>query len=148
MSNVCHVFEVKRERSRRLAEVDACTHTHTLSLCLSRKVLLGVQQKLVVVDIALPSEEENVGLGFVDGVVNPATALLDSDGTPLVFLEECVLGEVLRDIGRQDDVPVGGDYEFRAVGFRWDDVSKGEGNGDGVQERSGENAKEQTDLYS
>lgn len=58
----------------------------------------------LVVAVFRSSEEKDVGLGTVDGVVDPTAALLDADSAPLVFTEQAVLGEVLCDVLREDDV--------------------------------------------
>lgn len=65
--------------------------------------LRGRVQKLVVA-VLRSSEEEDVGLGTMDGVVNPAATLLDADGAPLVLAEQAVLREVFRDVLRENYV--------------------------------------------
>lgn len=62
----------------------------------------------LVVAALLAAEEQDVGLGAMDGVVHPAAGLLDADGAPLVLAEEAVFGEVLCDVLREDHVSVVG----------------------------------------
>ena len=47
-----------------------------------------------------------MGLGLMDGVVNPAGRLLDTEVAPLLLAQEGALGDELRDLGRQNDVPI------------------------------------------
>lgn len=41
----------------------------------------------------------------MDGIVHPAPTLLNSNRTPFVFVQESVLGNVLRNIGRENHMP-------------------------------------------
>lgn len=47
----------------------------------------------------------------MDGIVHPAPTLLNSDRTPFVFVQESVLRNVLRNIGRENHMPRNGDEQ-------------------------------------
>lgn len=58
----------------------------------------------LVFAIFLPPEEENVGFGAVNGVVDPTTGLLHTYGAPLGFGEETTLGKMFRDVLGKNDM--------------------------------------------
>lgn len=66
----------------------------------------GQTQYGLVVTVLRPSEQQDVRLGAVDGVVDPATALLNTNGAPLLLAEQTVLRNVFGDVLRQDYVTV------------------------------------------
>lgn len=61
----------------------------------------------LVVTVLLPSEQENVRLWAVNGVVDPAAALLDADSAPLLLAQQAVLRDVLGDVLGQNHMAAG-----------------------------------------
>jgi hypothetical protein len=60
-----------------------------------------------VLDILISSEEKDVGLRPVNGVVNPSSTLLHANLAPLVFREESVLRNEFGNVGGQNNVAKG-----------------------------------------
>jgi hypothetical protein len=52
------------------------------------------------------SEEEDVGFGSVNLIMSPASALLNTKTSPLLFAEESSLGHLLEDVLWEDNVPI------------------------------------------
>lgn len=68
------------------------------------------------------TEEENVGLWLVLGIVNPTGTLLDTKSSPFIFAEQLILGQYVRNIAREDDVTFKSEIEgrgWRGIEFKW-----------------------------
>jgi len=58
-----------------------------------------------IVAVLVATEQQDVRLRPVDGVMLPASALLNAEAAPLGFAQEAPLGHCLGDVRRQDHMP-------------------------------------------
>lgn len=72
---------------------------------LGKHIVLGWVLLLLLI-VQRPPEEHDVRLRAMDGVMDPTTALLNSNRTPLIFGEESILGQKFRDLRRKNHMPV------------------------------------------
>lgn len=56
----------------------------------------------LIISVLLSSEKENMRLGTMNRIVNPATALLHSNSAPLLLRKQAILRNQLSDVRRQD----------------------------------------------
>lgn len=75
------------------------------AISLHKEVLLSLALLLLLI-VESPPEEHDVRLRSVDCIVHPSSALLHSDGTPLIFREKAILRKQFGHFRRKNYMPV------------------------------------------